>query len=78
MYTNKRKKYILKSNNKIFSQPEQIFSLYYFLRHQLKIQLFIISFNNLYVSQTILDTSDKMHKIEVSGRGSSINKSKCV
>lgn len=76
LHTNKRKLYILKSNNKIFfSTWPNVFTLfYYFIHYQLKIQLFIISFSkNLYISQTILDTSDKRYKIEGSGRGRGIN-----
>lgn len=47
---------------------------YYFIHYQLKIQLFIISFNkNFHTCQTMLDTSNKRYKIEVSGRGKGIN-----
>lgn len=51
-----------------------MFSLYYFIYYQLKIQLPIISFSkNLSISQTTLGTSGKRNKIEVRGRGRGIN-----
>lgn len=71
LYTQKGKVCVPKSNN-IFPNMTKCF--YYFIHYQLKIQLFIISFNkNFHACQTMLDTSNKRYKIEVSGRGKGIN-----